>query len=418
MQIKRLTDRGLKALKATGKRYEVATGDNYPGLFLRVSTNGDVSFLFRYQLHGRRRKIVIGNYPAQKLTDLLTKYLDLSQKVKNGTDPLEAKQKESYNPSIKDFSTEYLQNCKSRDLSPQTIKEYERIFNQYIFKKWGSIPTLGSIKVSELRRREISLLVNYIATKMPNTYRGTVTMGAPTQANRVLAVISGLCKFAVENELLEFNPALGVRKPGKVKTKDRYLSMDEIKITHDIIKKSGKRMIFDAFMLALLTGQRLSQIASLRLDYVKDGLIEFPAKKMKGGKKHEIYLSYQTKEIIEQRITDGLTTDYVFPGVKNNSHVHPDSLKRALSRLQPLMEDVKVPKFSFHDLRRTIATHLNRLGYKGIDRAILGHSATGITDIHYNRYDLAGEIKSALTSWGETVERTINGNEAVVISIK
>lgn len=293
-------------------------------------------------------------------------------------------------------------------MSPATVKEYRRIFDKYIFKKMGSVPILGEIKVSELRRREISLLVNYIARKMPNTYRGRLTKGAPTQANRVLAVISGLCKFAVENELLEYNPALGVRKPGKVNTKDRYLTMDEIKAVHDIIKESGTRLIYDAFMLALLTGQRVNQVATLELSFIKNDQIEFPAERMKSKRQHKIYLSPQVKDIITQRTEDGLTTAFVFPG--DNDHVHPDSLKRALARLQPRIEAAGVPKFSFHDLRRTLSTHLNRLGFGGVDRAILGHSASGVTDIHYNRYNLADEIKKALTIWDEAIERAVNGN--------
>ena len=148
---------------------------------------------------------------------------------------------------------------------------------------------------------------------------------------------------------------------------------------------------------------------------------------MKGGKLHEIYLSPQVKQIIEQRKADGLTTDFVFPGrdvaplikldSKKNPHVHPDSLKRALARLQPLTEAVGVSGFSFHDLRRTLSTNLNRLGYRGVDKAILSHSATGVTDVHYNHYNLAGEIKTALTVWDQAVQRAIAGNQADVIEI-
>jgi len=417
MQIETLNDKAVKALRATGARYDVSTGKNHPGLFLRVSAAGNITFWFRFQVKGRRRKMTVGDYPATSLKKLLSAYNEYADQVKNGLDPIEVKRKETYDPTVKEFSVEYLENCETRKLSPKTVKEYQRIFDKYILKKHGSLPSLADVKMSELRRREISLLVNYIAHKMPNTYRGQTTKGAPTQSNRVLAVISGLCKYAIENELLEYNPALAVRKPGKVNVKDRYLTMSEIKTVHDIIEVSGTRLIYDAFMLALLTGQRLNQVATLRMDYIKDDIIEFPATVMKGGKQHKIYLSPQVKQIIDQRKTDGLTTDFVFPGSEKNPHAHPDSLKRALARLQPLTEAAGVPKFSFHDLRRTLSTNLNRLGYRGVDKAILSHSATGVTDMHYNRYDLAGEIKTALTAWCEAVQRAIDGTGADVIEI-
>jgi integrase len=233
----------------------------------------------------------------------------------------------------------------------------------------------------------------------------------------VLAVLSGFCRFAIENELLEYNPATTVKKPGKVRAKDRYLTMDEIKTVHDIISESGTRLIYDAFMLALFTGQRIHQIATLKKSYIKNNWFEFPAEVMKSGKLHKVYICEQTARIIEQRERDGLTNEYIFAG-KSAGHVHPDSLKRALARLMPLIEKAGVPKFSFHDLRRTLSTHFNRLGLKGLDKAVLGHSVSGVTDIFYNRFDLGDEIKRALTIWGEEVERTITGNKANIITIK
>lgn len=407
-KIEKLTDSKLKSLKPKGKYYRIRT--QHTGLTLRVEPTGNILFRYRFQIAGRSREISIGSYPATSMKNLLADYAEHARQVANGIDPLKSKQA-GHNPTIRGFSVEYLENCESRDLSPRTIKEYRRIFDKYIFKK------MGEIRVSELRRREISLLVNYIAHKMPNTYRGKIVKGAPTQSNRVLAVLSGLCKFAVENELLEYNPAAGVRKPGKVKTKERYLDMNEIKAAHDIIQESGTRLIYDAFMLALLTGQRLNQIATLKMRYIKGNKMEFPAKVMKSGKPHKIYLTPQIKDIITKRKADGLTTDYAFPGADANDHVHPDSLKRALARLMPQIEAAGVLYFSFHDLRRTLSTHLNRLGYGGVDRVILSHAATGVTAIHYNRHDFASEIQRALTSWSSEVQRTINDHQTNIISI-
>ena len=416
-EIERLTNKKLKSIKPRKKYYRIRI-KNSPGLTLRVEPTGNIVFRYRYQLDGQQREMSLGSYPHKKKQELLAVYADHVCKVKSGEDPFAVRIKEErINPTITDFSIEYIENCENRGLRPPTIKEYRRIFNRYILKKHPGIPALARMEVSELRRRDISLLVNYIARKMPNTYRGEKTKGAPTQSNRVLAVLSGFCKFAIENELLEFNPAAAVSKPGKVRTKDRYLTMDEIKTVHDVIKESGTRLIYNAFMMGLLTGQRINQIATVKTSYIKDGWLEFPGEVMKSGKLHKIYLCEQMTQIINQRRADRLATTFVFPGTKKNSHVHPDSLKRALKRLQPLCQAAGVPSFSFHDLRRTLSTHFNRLGFRGIDKAVLGHSVSGVTDIHYNRYDLASEIEKALTLWGEAVERAIDGTQADIISI-
>ena len=412
MKLEKLTDRGLKSLKATGKRYDLSFGKSHPGLIVRVSARGEVSFWFRYQFGNLRRKMFIGNYPAVKLVDLLSRYLELRKTLAQGIDPLELQKEEEskYDPTVKQFAEEYLTWCESRGLKPTTLKEYRRIFARYVCRPQRAAHSLERVKVSSLTRKEISGLVNYIATRMPNKYQGAGAKGAPTQANRVLAVLSGLCRYAVERGLLEFNPATAVRKPGAVRSRDRYLTMEEIRTTHDIIKAQASREIYDAFMVALLTGQRVSQVAGLRLDWIKGEQLEFPAAKMKSGRRHIIHVSPQLQRLIEARKADGLTTDYLFPGEGENlPHIHPDSLKRGLARRMPAIEAAALKRFSFHDLRRTVATHLNRLGFRGLDRAILGHSDIGVTDVHYNRYDLAREIKAALDAWGLAVERAITG---------
>ena len=400
--IKRLTDKTLKKLKPREKWYRVLVGDK-PGLSLRVQPSGNIIFRYRYQIKGRRREISVGSFPSSSLKDLNAKYAAYVAQVGKGEDPLKNADGLLTEPTVKNFAAEYLANCEARHLAPSTLKEYRRIFDKYI------IPKLGRGKVSELRRRDLSALINYIATQMKNEYAGRITKGAPTQASRVLAVLSGFCRYAVERELLEYNPAIGIKKPGTVNARDRYLTLQEIKTAHDVIREQASREIYEAFMLALLTGQRVSQIAALRLDYIKGDDLEFPAAAMKSGRPHTIPLSPTAKKIIEGRQVDGLAGKYLFPGATGNPHIHADSLKHGLRRRMESLAAAGVPHFSFHDLRRTLATHINKLGFRGLDRAILGHAATGVTEVHYNRYDLHAEIKTALNTWDLTLERTIHG---------
>ncbi|MFZ3325666.1 MAG: site-specific integrase, partial [Methylocella sp.] len=76
-----------------------------------------------------------------------------------------------------------------------------------------------------------------------------------------------------------------------------------------------------------------------------------------------------------------------------------------------------------HDLRRTMATGLQRLGVRlEVTEQVLNHvsgSRAGIVGI-YQRHDFANETRAALEAWGEHVEaivegRTLDGN---VISLR
>ena len=53
--------KALKALKATGVRYEITFGN---GLYLDITPTGAKIWRYRYRLHGQREKVTIGPYPA------------------------------------------------------------------------------------------------------------------------------------------------------------------------------------------------------------------------------------------------------------------------------------------------------------------------------------------------------------------
>lgn len=68
------------------------------------------------------------------------------------------------------------------------------------------------------------------------------------------------------------------------------------------------------------------------------------------------------------------------------------------------MQENGIDYFSAHDLRRTAATGIAKLGHSSIVPDILGHKPQGVTRRHYDHYDRADEIKRALEIWGEAIE--------------
>lgn len=54
-----LTDAALKCMKSRDKPFKVADRD---GLYIRVGTNGSISFRYDYRINGRRETITFGKY--------------------------------------------------------------------------------------------------------------------------------------------------------------------------------------------------------------------------------------------------------------------------------------------------------------------------------------------------------------------
>ena len=79
-----------------------------------------------------------------------------------------------------------------------------------------------------------------------------------------------------------------------------------------------------------------------------------------------------------------------------------------------------VESWRVHDLRRTAASGMARLGHPPhVVAAILNHSpgsTMGITAI-YNRHRYTDEKRAALDAWSREVERIIGRGEATVVAL-
>jgi integrase len=63
--------------------------------------------------------------------------------------------------------------------------------------------------------------------------------------------------------------------------------------------------------------------------------------------------------------------------------------------------DVRMKRFSLHDLRRTVRTHLSRLGVSEVvAELVLGHALKGL-QARYNVYGFAQEKRDALENWAQ-----------------
>ena len=178
----------------------------------------------------------------------------------------------------------------------------------------------------------------------------------------------------------------------------------------------------DILRLITLTAQRPGEVAEMRCSQLKDdgadGLwFEIKSGDTKNKEPQRIFLNDMAVEIIKSRTDDMGLTHYIFPSDSKSGFMRKDVLVRKVRRIQPAIQEQGIEHFTAHDLRRSAATGLARLGYGDIIDDILNHKQKGITRRVYDLYSRAPEIKRALTAWGEAVERAVAGNQADVIEI-
>ena len=360
------------------------------GLCLRVYATGrKVWFLPYRNQEGRFRRLKLGTYPALSLKQARSLARSRRGEVEQGADPqAERMRGREAEATFARLASLYMEN--HAKAKKRSWKEDQRILEKDLLPAWKDRPA------ESITRKEIAQLVERIARR-----------GAPVMANRTLALVGKICTFGVEREILEHNPRVGLSWPAKEKPRDRTLTMEEIKL---VWKALDTFPVFMGalFRVLLFTGQRSTPAMQMRKTDITGDVWTIPAEVMKSHHEHRVFLSPQCQEVLDRCVQEAPESPWVFPSPKKQDSPI-NSMGKALVRLR----DVCGLHFTRHDLRRTCATHLSRLGCpRHLLIQVLDHSDGSVTSI-YDRYSYDEELREWMGRWGREVERvTTTENEA------
>ena len=197
------------------------------------------------------------------------------------------------------------------------------------------------------------------------------------------------------------------------KSRDRYLSDPEIvRFWHGCDALGWP--YGGLFKLLLLTAQRRDEVATIEwkeIDLERETWT-LPSSKSKNGIEHDIALSSLAVEIIQSlpRVADR----WVFT---KDGERPLSGWSASKTKLDALIGDM--PDWRLHDLRRTAATGMARLGIRAeVADKVLNHSSggsviRGVAAI-YQRHEYRDERRAALETWGRHIERLIRPAPNVV----
>lgn len=249
--------------------------------------------------------------------------------------------------------------------------------------------------------------------------------GAPYSSIQVHAHLSGLFRWLVAREVLTVSPVAGVDKAANPTERKHVLKDWELGLVWKGAEAIGEP--FGPFVKTLvLTGQRRDEVAKMRwseLDF--DARVwTLPGERAKNSQEHIVPLSEEAVAVLSSVERVAGKPDYVFTsGSRGGAPLAPVSgYSRAKSRLDSAMlgimrteaekagrspEEVEpVAEWRFHDLRRTMATGLQRLKHPlQVTESLLNHRAGSIRGVAavYHRHDFLAEKAEALADWGAHV---------------
>jgi integrase len=404
---KALTTRTVEAVKPDPAKRQEIPDAALSGLYLVVQTSGVKSWALRYRFGGKPKKLTLGRWPLMTLAEARAAAAGAVEAVERGKDPGAAKQatkaarleaqlseRDKVKTLLAQFEKRHLATLKSGQQAKQFLDRFV-------------LPAWGERDVHEITRRDVIDLLDEI-----------VDSGRTTTANRVLAHTRKFFNWLAERDVIAVAPTVGVKPPAREVSRERVLSDDEIRWLWQACEKAGQPWGPMAQIL-LLTGQRLNEVARMTDKEIVGNVWHLAAERTKNKRPHDVPLSEAVQAVLagvtRLRNADGyiFTTNARTP-VQGFSKAHATlAVAMAEAAEKERGEPVEIPKWGFHDLRRTAATGMARLGVPvRVTEACLNHisgTGGGIVAV-YQRHDYADEKRQALEAWGRYVLDTVKND--------
>jgi len=390
----RITKRAVDSVQAGPKEFFLWDSD-LKGFGFRLTPKGARSYVLQYRMGGREaptRRYTIGSHGSPWTPDRARKEAErLLILVRQGVDPVEA-DKDRRRQAI--------------DLAFDAYADsFIRLYLEKRWKKWGlgagvlrreAVPVLGQKTLPQIKLSDFNPIWDRLQDR-------------PAVARLAHATLRKMFRWAVARGDLVVSPLAGAEAPPAVPARDRVLTDGELNRVWAATSRLGRP--FDRlFKLLILTAQRREEVAGLdwaELDQAEETWV-LPGTRTKNGKPHVVPLSGPAIELLDE-----LSGKMKWPEeglvFSTNGRTPPSGFSKAKRRLDDFIAEggpAVVSHWRAHDIRRTVATGLQRLGIRfEVTEAVLNHlsgARSGIAGV-YQRYDWAIEKRGAMCSWGDHV---------------
>jgi integrase len=354
-----LTDLAVQRLKDQGEHYDTTT----PAFGIRVGKNRKTWFVIRGK---ERLRTTIGRYPDVPLAEarkaarkLLTTAPERNANIKFG----EAYERFKVHIAAK---------------KPRTQKDYKRHLDKHF------VPKFEKKRLSDLTYEGITEAVAHLP---------------PGERAHALAVARIFLRWCVKppRRYLTHNPLEGVQIAASKKRR-RILTPEELLAVWKAASVLGYPY-GPIVQLLILTGQRKSEIANLRHEWLNrpEKTATLPAWVTKNSKVHTFPYGDMVEAILE-KIPVRNSTDLLFP-----SEVADDRPISGWSKYKGRLDALSgVKGHTLHDLRRTYRTLHASIGTpREIGERLVNHAAAVTTDVEevYDVYTYMPEMRTAVANY-------------------
>ncbi|MET0106310.1 MAG: integrase arm-type DNA-binding domain-containing protein [Sedimenticola sp.] len=386
-----LTVRQIESLTKPGKH---ADGNN---LYLDIKERGTKSWIFRYQLHGKRHEMGLGAYPLITLKQARETASDYRKLLSKGTDPKGHRDSQAHisrSGNIWTFdrcSAAYIEDHRTAWKNAKHTSQWTNTLKTY------ASPTIGKLPVNQVDIELVIKILKPIWTTKPET------------ASRVRQRIEKVLAWAIVHRHREGpNPATwrgnldnALPKPSKLKQVKHHSALPYSQISGFMtgLRKKNSQSA-KALQLTILSGCRTSEVLNAKWDEfdLSRKIWTIPADRMKSRREHRVPLSGQVTELLKNMDKES-GSNWLFPGRKGE----PISNMAMLNLLKKQMgcTDLTVHGFrsTFRDWAAEVSHHPREIA-----EAALAHVLTNQTEAAYQRGDLLEKRRTMMQEWADFID--------------
>jgi len=382
MAREKLTEAVIAKLKCEdGKPREEYCDIDFPGLYVevRATSPGQGTYYLRYknalnktahQKLGRTTEISLAE--ARKRAKLQ------KAAIVQGADPRAEERARKAVITFSDFFDDhYLPHAKVHKRSwDRDVQLFRRVRDVF-----------GSKRLNEVTRQQIQSF--HASVKAEGL--------SAASADHHLKLIRHSLNLALEWEMVDKNPAAGIKQFNEDNKIEHYLDDVELQRLVSVLKANEPPMVCQVALFLLSTGARLSEALNADWAHIdrRSGVWRIPATNSKSKRVRSIPLNDSAIEVLDRLGTEG-KSDHLFINLQTGERL--TAVNKVWGRLRV---KAGLPHLRLHDLRHQFASFLVNAGHTIYEvQKILGHSDTKVTEryAHLSLKTLQGAANSASVS--------------------
>jgi len=364
------------------------------GLTFTLSAAGAAVWVLRFRHAGRRQEVTLGRYPDMSLAAARLMAAKKRIALVEGVNPADEvrKAKSHRDWTVRELISDY------KDLVLSTLAEStQRSYGRNLKRIENG---MGAMSVQSVAPADVVAQIERVKAGWVELFT-------------LWCALRGIFKHAAGKKLIVASPCAGIQLEaviGKRPEKRKRLMLTDEEISVLMNADMNLENLLSVRIL-LATGVRISELNNALKANVHLEEKRWHIPKTKTGNAIDIPLSKAVTEWFETLIDVAGNSDYVLPArsrarmarYDGDAAVSKDAMREAIDYWIE-QHSPKIRRFTPHDLRSTMKSHLRKLGVpREVSEMCLNHKLPGVEGI-YDQHSYYGERRVALEKWSDFLD--------------